>query len=203
MGATVRGVPGHQGTAYSFDRKGSWAEIPSAPSLNPGARNFLFTAWIRFSDPPQALNTFDVVRKGLSFTRTGMYKLELVSLGRARCTAKDHERRKARITSPQTGLADGHWHQIGCARVGSTWSVVVDGVPTSKEDPLGHVDNDLPLSIGSKYGREDLPHGGVDDVALRFGARASVTMPPADVRERIRQMAASRPFGHWLLDERP
>jgi len=203
MGATIRGVPGHQGTAYSFDRKGSWAEVPSAPSLNPGARNFMVSAWINFAHPPQPGDTFDVARKGLSFTRTGMYKLELVSGGRARCTAKDHARAKARITSPQTGLADGRWHHIGCARVGPTWSVTVDGVATTKRAPLGEVDNDLPLAIGSKYGTEDLPHGGVDDVALYVGAPVSAPVASAAVRQRIRRMAESRPYGHWLLDERP
>jgi hypothetical protein len=201
MGDTVRGVPGHQGTAYAFDDLGSWVEIPSDPSLNPEGRDFVISAWVSFPHAPQSHDTFDIIRKGLSFTPSGMYKLELVSNGRARCTAKDATRRKARITSPQTGLADGGWHQVGCARVGATWSVVVDGVATVKNVALGAIANDMELSIGSKYGREDVPHGAADDVVLAVGRPASVPVRSEQVVERIRQMEASRPVGHWLLDE--
>jgi hypothetical protein len=201
LGDTVRGKPGHQGTAYGFDEPGSWVEIFSDPSLSPRRHNFLISAWINFAFAPRFNNTFDIIRRGLSFTPSGMYKLELVSQGRARCTVKDTERRKARITSPQTGLADGTWHQIGCARVGSALGVVVDGVGTFKAAALGDLDPQMPLSVGSKYGTEDLPHGAVDDVLIIVGPPEPVALQREGLDERLAELQRNRPVGHWLLDE--
>jgi len=200
-GDTVRGLPGHQRTAYGFDEPGSWVEIFPDPSLDPGSGDFVVSAWVNATHPPRGHNTFDVFRQGLSFTETGSYKLELVSNGRVRCTAKDTERRKARITSPQTGLADGTWHQIGCARVGSTWSVVVDGVATSKDATLGVIESDLSLSIGSKYGAEDFLDGALDDVRLVIDPVSTAPVQDQNVAEGLTRLEGIRPAGHWLLDE--
>jgi hypothetical protein len=201
LGGTVRGLPGHQGTAYGFDEPGSWVQVFTDSSLDPGRHNFVISAWLNFAVAPRSHNTFDLVRKGLSYTKTGMYKLELVSHGRARCTAKDIERSEARITSPQTGLADGTWHQIGCARVGSAWAVVVDGVATFKDAALGVIENGMPLSIGSKYGTEDLPHGAVDDVRVIVGPPESGAAQREGLDQRLALLERIRPVGRWLLDE--
>jgi hypothetical protein len=202
-GDTIRGVPGQQKTAYVFDEPGSWVEVPNDSSLDPAGWDFAVSSWVKLTGAPNGHHTFDVVRRGLSYTKTGMYKLEVVSDGRARCTAKDTERHKARITSPQTDLADGAWHQIGCARVGSTWSVVVDGLATSKESALGVIENDNSLSIGSKYGTEDPVPGAVDDVLLIVDLLGSVPAHDASLAEKLDRLERLPPVGHWRLDESP
>jgi hypothetical protein len=168
-GDVVTGLAGHLGTAYSFETPGAWVEVPTHATLNPGTRNFAFSAWVNFSVAPGTGVTYDIVRKGLSATAGGEYKLEIINGGRVKCEAKDSARRRVVITGPRVSLADSQWHQIGCARVGSSWRVIIDGKVKSKSVTLGSVSNSKSLSIGSKYGQEDGTPGLVDQVQLTIG----------------------------------
>jgi hypothetical protein len=202
LGEPVRGVPGHRGTAYAFSEPGSFVSVPGAPSLNPGQDDFMYAAWVRLGRAPGAGHTFDILRKGLSYTSTGMYKVEVVEGGRARCTAKDTERRTARITSVRADLADQEWHRIGCARIGGWWVVVVDDVTHAKRVSLGSVTNGSQLSIGSKYGEEDFPRGSIDDVVL-FVAPPPRSSPNAhDLGDRLGRLMSRPPAARWRLNER-
>jgi len=202
LGEPVRGVPGHRGTAYAFSEPGSFVSVPGAPTLSPGRDDFMFAAWVRLGRAPGAGHTFDILRRGLSYTSTGMYKVEVVEGGRARCTAKDTERRTARITSVRAGLADHQWHRIGCARIGGWWVVVVDGVTDAKRVSLGSVTNGSQLSIGSKYGEEDFPRGSIDDVVI-FVAPHQRSSPNAhNLGDRLRRLMSRPPAGRWRLNER-
>lgn len=168
-GGVGLGKAGYAGTAFSFTTAGSWVEVPAATSLNPGARDFSFSAWINISQAPARSVTYDIVRKGLTTTSGGEFKLEIVPGGRARCIAKDGAGRRGSILGPSTNLADSRWHQVGCARVGSAWRVVVDGTVRSTTVALGSISNTKSLAIGSKYGREDATPGLVDEVVLSIG----------------------------------
>ena len=182
QGRPVLGLAGHRGTSYSFDRRGSWVEVPSTPELNPGTSRFSLSAWVRFSTEPRGHRTFDIVRKGLSFTRTGEYKMEIIRGGVVRCTAKDVDGDRVRISGAGRPVTDGRWHRIGCSRTATTWTVHVDRWARSEKDLLGDVSNNIPLSLGSKYGLEDMPEGRLDEVRLRI---------------------AGRTVGLWHLDEKP
>ena len=182
QGRPVIGLAGHRGTSYSFDRPGSWVEVPSTPDLNPGTRPFSLSAWVRFTTTPRGDRTFDIVRKGLSFTRTGEFKLEIIHGGAVRCTAKDVAGQRARISGRGHPVTDGRWHRIGCSRTSTTWNVHVGRWAASEADVLGAVSNSIPLSLGSKYGLEDMPEGRLDEVRLRI---------------------AGRTVGLWHLDEQP
>jgi hypothetical protein len=168
-GGVGMGLAGHAGTAFSFTRAGSWVEVPTATSLNPGARDFSFSAWINITQAPGKNVTYDIVRKGVTTTSGGEFKLEMVPGGRARCTAKDGTGKRGSILGPSTNLADSRWHEVGCARVGSAWRVVVDGTVRSTTAGLGSISNTKSLSIGSKYGLEDATPGLVDEVVLSIG----------------------------------
>ncbi len=163
------GEPGKLGLAYGFGANQARIEVPTHPDLNPGSRDFSFSAYLNFSEVPGVGQTYDVVRKGLSFTAGGEYKLEIVHSGSARCIAKDGSGLTARIPARTTSLADGRWHRIGCRLVGSTWSVLVDGQARSRTVPLKKIDNVAALSIGSKYGQQDGTPGRIDEVQLTIG----------------------------------
>jgi hypothetical protein len=182
QGRPMTGLPGHRGTSYSFGRPGSWIEVPSSADLNPGTRNFAMSVWVNFRTAPTGHATIDIIRKGLSFTRTGEYKLEIIYGGVIRCTTKDTDGREYRISSWGRPVTDGRWHHVGCARDRGSWTVRVDGWSRSKPDHLGAIGNAMPLSIGSKYGLEDGHAGRVDEVRLRVGGHT---------------------VGLWHLDERP
>lgn len=196
------GVTGKKGTSYSFDAPGSWVQVPSSETLNPGSRDFVFSAWVNFDVSPRVRETFDIIRKGLAFTPGGEYKLEILSDGRVKCSAKDAEERTARVVAPDADVAeDGRWHRVGCARTGSSWSALVDGTVTTKETELGSIDNDLPLAIGSKYGTEDMPRGLVDEVQLVVATADPAPDDGASVTARLEALLAESPVGLWRLDE--
>ncbi|MFY9915545.1 MAG: LamG-like jellyroll fold domain-containing protein, partial [Nocardioidaceae bacterium] len=163
------GEPGKQGLAYGFGANQARIEVPTHPDLNPGWRDFAFSAYVNFTTAPGAGGTYDVIRKGLSFTAGGEYKLEIVHSGSVRCIAKDSTGLTARIPARTTSLADGRWHRIGCSLVGSTWSVLVDGQTRSKTVPLKKISNISALAIGSKYGQQDGTPGRIDEVQLTIG----------------------------------
>jgi hypothetical protein len=203
QGRTLLGQPGRFGTAYSFEVDGSWVQVASDPGLNPGVRDFMVSGWVDFPAAPRLGQTFDVFRKGLSYTRGGEYKLEILPGGRVKCSAKDWRGRTGWVLD-RTDVADGRWHHVACVRTGSVWSVIVDGTVSSKTVDLAAINNDIALSIGSKYGSEDMPRGLVDEVMLVAGngPPASPEGPEA-VAEAITRLSRLRPIGLWHLDERP
>jgi hypothetical protein len=196
------GVAGKKGSSYSFDAPGSWVQVPSNDSLNPGRRDFMYAAWVNFDVSPRLRESYDIIRKGLGFTPGGEYKLEIVSDGRVKCSAKDIDGRVARVIAPDADVAeDGRWHRVGCARTGRSWSVLVDGTVTTKLTALGLIDNDLPLSIGSKYGSEDMPRGLVDEVQVIVAPQEPTRKARAGVTARLEALLAQSPVGMWHLDE--
>jgi hypothetical protein len=163
------GQGGYRGTAFGFGPTNAWVEVPSSDATNPGTRDFSATAWVKFAKAPGTGVTYDVIRKGLSYTAGGEFKLEIVSGGRAKCIGKDAARVRGAIVFPKRNLADGQWHHVGCARTGAAWQVVVDGVTKSKVVGFGNIANAKSLSIGGQYGKEDPFPGLVDEVELSFG----------------------------------
>jgi hypothetical protein len=202
QGDTVVGLPGRYGTSYTFVRRGSWVQVPSAPDINPGTRDFLVTVWVEFDEFPGPGETYDLVRKGVSYTTPGEFKLEVLPGGLVRCTAKDESKKVVTATSIAAIPDDETWHQIGCARTGEVWSVLVDDALRAHVVDLGAVANTVPLSIGAKYGLEDRPRGRVDDVKLFFGPRSDLTTPTEpDVLSAIDALEQGSPAGWWRLDE--
>lgn len=165
-GNVVTGLAGRSGNAYSFAAAGSWVEVASTAQLNPLTADFSYSADIKISTAPGSGVTYDVIRKGLAATPGGEFKLEVVTGGQIKCTAKDAARVRAVVKGPKHNYADGQWHRVGCSRVGTRWSAVVDGLTVSKTIALGRISNDKNLSIGSKYGQQDATPGLVDEVQL-------------------------------------
>jgi hypothetical protein len=204
QGSPLLGKPGRFGTAYSFVGDGSWVQVPSEPALNPGVRDFMISGWVNFTAAPEPGQTFDVFRKGLSYTRGGRYKLKILPGGRVKCSVKDWRGHTGWVLG-RTDVADGLWHSVACARTGSVWSVIVDGKISSKAVDLAAISNDMALAIGSKYGSEDLlPSGLVDEVTLVAGDGPPASpQGPEAVAKAIKHLSQLRPIGLWHLDEQP
>jgi hypothetical protein len=201
QGPVQMGADGHEGKAFSFSQRGSWIMVPSSRQLNAEKDNFLVSVWIQVESNPDADETYDIVRKGVAYTVPGEFKLELLGDGTVRCSAKDDRSQVARVDSRRPLAGDGTWHQIGCARTGDQWSVIVDDAVKSTTVNLGAITNSVALSIGSKYGLEDRPIGLVDDVRL-FIDRAGTTTTK-DAKKAIRKLEDLDPVAWWPLDEEP
>lgn len=199
QGNVRTGLPGYDGTAFSFTARDAWVQVPSAPGINPAMQDFLLTARVNLLAPPGPGETYDVVRKGLGYTVPGEFKLEVMGRGSVRCTAKDESATTALATSPVVDVADGTWHLIGCARVGQRWGVLVDGTWYKESVVLGSVTNMVAMAIGGKYGYEDRPEGAVDDVRLSFKPSA---LPEQEAfATGVDLLWQQEPSAWWRLDE--
>ena len=163
------GQPGFSGTAFLFSGKPSYVSVPSATDLNPVTSTFTITLHVKFpARPTSAVGDFDVLRKGLSSTDGGSYKIEILQSGKAFCDFRGatHE---GSLTGTKA-LAVNAWHTIACTRTPTSMKLVVDGVTTSKTVTTGTISNTGNLYIGAKNGSGgDQLTGLVDAVTIKKG----------------------------------
>ncbi|WP_151084735.1 LamG-like jellyroll fold domain-containing protein [Nocardioides cynanchi] len=141
------------GSGYQFDGSSSLVVVPTSPSLNPGTDAFSFSVTFQTSVPPGNGLDYDLMRKGLTTTTGGEYKVEILQANgkaRALCVVKDSAKKALQIRGT-TDLADGRVHTITCSRTSSGLTVVVDDLaPRTKTGSTGTISNSAPLSIGAK-----------------------------------------------------
>jgi len=142
------------GQAYTFNGTDSRVVVPDRASLDPGSTDFSFGLTLQMAQPPLVGESFDVLRKGLSGTKGGEYKLEIVqSSGKAlgRCEVKDGAKVTAAIRAG-TSLADNRPHTVTCRKTSTGVSIIVDGVTrgTRTVAALGSVANASSLAMGAK-----------------------------------------------------
>ena len=147
-------------------------ESPSSGDLNPGARPLAYGATIRLARS-QTTKGQNIVQKGYSKT-SSQYKLQVDGVaGRPSCVLVGDRRPGIKLVRSSVSVADGAWHTVACRRLGSRFSILVDGttrgvmtVPATLS-----VTNARPLTIGGKgaYRDNDQFQGAVDDVWVRIG----------------------------------
>jgi hypothetical protein len=147
------------GVGYTFNGRSSRVIVPNAPSLNPGDKGFSFRVKLSMTEPPAAGETYDVLRKGLSTTKGGDYKLEIENVkGKAivHCVVRSvrhNGTRAAASIEGTTDLADGKPHVVTCTKTSTGLTVKVDSrPPRTKRVPggLGSVSNANKLGLGAK-----------------------------------------------------
>ena len=135
-------------------------------ALNPGTRRLQYGASVLMR-PTDTANGANVVQKGFSVGGGTQYKLQVDGLaGRPSCVVASPTR-IYRVTAP-VRVADGRWHAVGCARIGGTLSIRVDGVTrgSARLPAALSIANTEPLRIGGKSvtANNDQYAGQVDDV---------------------------------------
>jgi hypothetical protein len=161
------GKPGFRGKAYSFNGSSSIVTVPSSTALNPGSADFSFIVHVKFSKVPPT--DYDLLRKGLSSTSGGDYKLEILrrdsgTTGRASCHFEGSHASTTKTAGPN--LANGSWHTITCTKRASTITLSVDGVNYAKSVSVGSIGNNAVLTIGAKSGGGDWYNGLMDEVSI-------------------------------------
>jgi hypothetical protein len=161
--------PGVSGTAYGFTGKPSYVTVPSSGDFSPGTGNFKFTVNVRFGAvPSSAVGDYDLLRRGLSSTSGGSYKMEILVSGRAFCDYRGTSGEVSVSNGPN--LADNRWHKISCARSGNTVVLTVDGASWSRSGSIGSVSNSAGLYIGAKdTSGNDQYRGLMDSVSVTKG----------------------------------
>lgn len=152
---------GLDGDGYSFNGTSSRVIVPDTSptalgSLDPGTQNFSFGVTMSMPAPPDQGQTFDLLRKGLSGTAGGNYKLEVKNArGKAvaRCVVRDGARVGASIQSlARHNLAGTGVHTVICTKTSTGVTIRVDGTDARSKivSRLGSVSNTSHLALGAK-----------------------------------------------------
>ncbi len=143
-------------TGYKFDPTArSKVVVPDAAKLDPGASNFSYSVTVQSSRAPASGTDYDVLRKGISSTSGGEYKLEIVRAngeGRAFCLVKDSRGASASVRGT-TNVTDGKVHTLTCTKTGSGLTLKVDGLtPRTRtvSGGLGSISNSMAVVLGAK-----------------------------------------------------
>lgn len=143
------------GAGYAFNGVNSRVIVPDSDTLDPGPADFSFGATLVMTTAPAVGETYDVLRKGLTTTKGGEYKLEIVrssqGIAKARCVVKDATKVSVGIQGA-SNLSDGKPHTVTCSRVGNSVVVRVDSLAprTKTVAALGSVSNASKLALGAK-----------------------------------------------------
>jgi hypothetical protein len=180
----ITSVPGSSGNGYHFVQ-GSSVIVKDSPSLKPGTADFSVTVHVRFSTPPSStVGDYDLIRKGVSSTTGGEWKIEIFPgnnlTSPAYCLFKDTNKNVANIRGTKN-LADGNWHTITCAKTSTSIKLTVDGATQSKAASLGSISNSDPLGIGQKPGGGDQYVGDMDEVSITSGSETGGDATPPTV----------------------
>jgi hypothetical protein len=152
---TNRAIVG-TGDGYTFNGSSSAVIVPNSASLNPGTANFSFAVTL-VTRLPAAGADYDIIRKGLSSTAGGEYKIEIINVkgqAKALCLVKDAAKHIASLRwAPAGGLADGRQHTITCSKTATGVTLQVDAfAPRTKTNAngIGSISNTTSLFIGVK-----------------------------------------------------
>jgi hypothetical protein len=170
----ITSVPGFDGNGYHFDGASSIATVPSSDTLNPGSADITFTAHVNFTQVPNAtVGDYDIVRKGLSTSAGGDYKMEIVprrtyTVAKAFCLFQDSTAKVGKIAGGRN-LANGTWHTISCTKTPTSVVLTVDGRTYTKAVQLGSISNADLLTIGAQSRNADWYAGDTDKVSVDIG----------------------------------
>jgi hypothetical protein len=138
---------------YSFNGTTSKVVVPSSDSLNPGTSDFSYSVQVQTSRVPPSGTDYDLIRKGISSTAGGEYKLEIVysnGIGKAFCLVKDNSKVSATVKGT-TNVTDGKVHTLTCQKTSTGVTLLVDNLaPRTKAVSLGSVSNTSALTISAK-----------------------------------------------------
>lgn len=179
------GLAGHIGKSYYFGRVGlpSFADVPHSDTLNPGSQDITLSMYAKFPEvPPAAVGDYDMVRKGLSATPGGMYKMEIFPknttngiIGRGYCFFKGSSGRGQLVKGPD--LSDDQWYFIQCKKTASQISLTIRSTVGSfnqtwtKNVTIGSIANSVNVYVGAKSpAGADQYTGAMDEVKIEIGS---------------------------------
>jgi Concanavalin A-like lectin/glucanases superfamily len=160
------------GTSYSFQGGPALVDVPDDPTLDPGTAPITLTVHANFTTPPAT--DYDLIRKGLSTTAGGDYKMEIVVVnGQARvlCLFRGSAKVQKQSSSKTPVLTNGSWHTLQCVKTDSSVEVFVDGKSYGKKTgTTGSIANSDHLLIGAKTTTGgDQYEGLMDEVQIDVG----------------------------------
>jgi len=162
------GQLGYSGRGYEFPGAGI-VTVKSTDALNPSSSPFSMSLRFKSSTrPSDAVGDYDLVRKGLSSTSGGDWKMEILKSGKLYC----HFRGSSAGINLRgtTNVVTGTWHLLECRTTTSGTQLLVDGaVQVSTTSLPGAISNSSVVTVGAKNATEDQTTGVLDEVLIKKG----------------------------------
>src|ERR671921_2664137 len=163
------------GSAYVFNGSTSYVAVPDAGSLDPQAKDIKLTARIRVNGQALDDDSYDIVRKGLSGSPGGDYKMEIKraadpTVGKLHCLFKGDGGTVDKVA--RHDIVDGNWHTLECIKTSTSVMARVDGKSGStKAGSAGSISNGSAVMVGAKTADplDDVFDGSMDFVSIEIG----------------------------------
>ena len=171
---TNRGTPRNvvrTGTTYVFNGTTSRVVVPDHASLDPAGEGITLRAYVRVPNHAMDDDSYDIVRKGLSGTGGGDYKMEIKgtsdpTVGRLHCLFKGSGGRVNRVAP--VDVVDGRWHTLECVKTSDSVVAKVDGRSYTKAGSAGSISSSTNVLVGAKKVKpfDDVFDGSMDFVSI-------------------------------------
>lgn len=159
------------GSTYVFNGSTSHVAVPDNDSLDPADKDITLTARVMVTDAPMDDDSYDIVRKGLTTTAGGDYKMEIKraadnTVGKLNCLFKGDVATVGRVARPD--IVDGNWHTLECIKTSSSVVARVDGKSYTKTGSAGSIANPSNVMVGAKTAAplDDMFDGSMDFVSI-------------------------------------
>lgn len=175
------GLNGYINKSYYFGRVGlpSFVDVPHDNTLNPGTQDITLSMYAKFPNvPPAAVGDYDMVRKGLTATPGGSYKMEIFpknSGGRALCFFKGSSGQGKLVKGPD--LSDDQWYFVQCKKTATQISLTITATTGAfnqtftKSVTIGSIANSVDVYVGAKSpAGADQYTGAMDEVKIEIGS---------------------------------
>ena len=163
------------GGTYVFNGSTSRVAVPDTnDSLDPLEKDITLRASVRVPDGPMDDDSYDVVRKGLSSTTAGDYKMEIFrtidpEVGQLHCLFKGPSGKVSRKVP--LDIVDGRWHTLECIKTSNSVVARVDGGKSyTFTGSTGSISNAKEVLVGAKTTNpfDDMFEGEMDFVSVEI-----------------------------------
>lgn len=159
------------GSVYVFNGSTSRVAVPDSDSLDPVNKDITLVARVQVGGVSLDDDSYDIVRKGLSKTAGGDYKMEIKrttdsTVGYLNCVFKGNTATVNRVV--KIDIVDGNWHALQCTKTSTTVVATVDGKSYTKKGTAGSISNAKEVLVGAKTTSpfDDVFEGSMDFVSI-------------------------------------
>jgi hypothetical protein len=161
------------GSTYRFNGSTSRVFVPDNDSLDPLENDITLTARVMVPNVEMGDDSYDVVRKGLSTTAGGDYKMEIKrtkdpTVGKLHCFFRGTNGKVDKVA--RGDIVDGGWHTLECAKTSNSVVATVDGRSFTDTGSAGSISNQKEVLVGGKRTDpfDDMFYGEMDFVSIKI-----------------------------------
>ncbi len=161
------------GSIYVFNGLTSRVAVPDNASLDPLDKDITLRARVMVTNAAMDDDSYDIVRKGLTTTPGGDYKMEIKrkadpTVGKLQCVFKGNVAAVRATARPD--IVDGNWHTLECIRTSNSVVATVDGRSHTKTGSAGSIANTTSVLVGAKTASpsDDVFDGSMDFVSIEI-----------------------------------